>query len=104
MDAMYRRFTDTCGAYCIDSKVQARKRLPVFLLRMIQKNIKFHTDVEIDIEQIVNALPPYNALVYTDIPRLENCNVKAVGSGEAGEALASPVFRPNSNISVLTFF
>ena len=28
---------------------------------------------------------------------------KAVGSGEAGEALASPVFRHNSNISVLTF-
>ena len=29
---------------------------------------------------------------------------KAVGSGEAGEALASPDFRPNSNISALTFF
>ena len=28
---------------------------------------------------------------------------KAVGSGEAGEALASPDFRPNSNISALTF-
>ena len=73
MDAMYGRFTDTCGAYCIDSKVQARKRLPVFLLRMIQENINFHTDVEIDIEQM-----HYHhtmALVYTDIPRLENCNV-----------------------------
>ena len=27
-----------------------------------------------------------------------------VGSGEADEALASPVFQPNSNISALTFF
>ena len=32
------------------------------------------------------------------------CTIKAVGSGEAGEALASPDFRPNSNISALTFF
>ena len=30
--------------------------------------------------------------------------IKAVGSGEAGEALASPDFKPNSNISALTFF
>ena len=30
--------------------------------------------------------------------------IKAVGSGEAGEALASPVFQPNSNIYALTFF
>ena len=31
-------------------------------------------------------------------------NYKAVGSGEAGEALASPDVRPNSDISALTFF
>ena len=29
---------------------------------------------------------------------------KAIGSSEAGEPLASPDFRPNSNISALTFF
>ena len=56
MDAMYRRFTDTCGAFCVDNKVQARKRLPVFLLRMIEENIKFHTDIERDIQAIVNLL------------------------------------------------
>ena len=36
-------------------------------------------------------------------PSHKHC-YKAVGSGEAGEALASPVFQPNSNISALTFF
>ena len=32
------------------------------------------------------------------------CGTKAVGSGEAGEALSSPVFMLNSNTSALSFF
>ena len=49
MDAMHHRFTDTCGAFNIDTKVAARKRLPVFLLRIIQENIRHYTGIEIDI-------------------------------------------------------
>lgn len=48
-DAMYRRFTDTCGAYLIDTKIKARNNLIEHLVKIIAKNVSHMYNVEIDV-------------------------------------------------------
>ena len=73
--AMYRRFTDTCGAHFIGTEVTARNRLPVHLVRIICANLEFNHNMEIDVETVISNIPKLKFLSYSKIPALEHCNV-----------------------------
>ena len=66
-DAMYRRFTDTCGAYCILDKQTARNKMVEHLLKIIACNTKFHLDIEIDLDHVIRAIPGTNNCVYDNV-------------------------------------
>ena len=44
-DTMYRRFTDTCGAYCIPDKKTARNKMVEHLVKIVSCNIAYHLDI-----------------------------------------------------------
>ena len=70
-DAMY---TDTCGAYEIDTRVAAVRRLPVHLTKMIARNLE-QFDITIDVDTVIKKLPEFKAVQYADIPLLSACNL-----------------------------
>ena len=47
-DAMFRRFTNTCGAHCIPDKKTARDKMTEHLIKVITKNVEHHMDINID--------------------------------------------------------
>ena len=74
-EAMYRRFTDTCGAHHIDTKRTARERLPVHLCKMIKKNIDYNFGTNLDVNVIIRTMPEFETITYEDVPQLADCNV-----------------------------
>ena len=74
-DAMYRRFTDTCGAYCIGDKKTARNKMVEHLVKIVACNIAYHLDIHMDIELIIRSIPGTNNCTYDDV-LFDNCDCK----------------------------
>ena len=64
-DAMYRRFTGSCGAY--PDKKTARNKMIEHLVRIIKCNVEFHMDVQIDLDHVIRAIPGTSNCVYDNI-------------------------------------
>ena len=74
-DAMYRRFTDTCGAHLIANAKIARNNLVEHLVKIIARNVEFNHDVEIDIEYVIRSIPGVRNVLYNDV-NLTSCDCK----------------------------
>ena len=74
-DAMYRRFTDTCGAHLIANAKTARNNLVEHLVKIIARNVEFNHNVEIDIEYVIRSIPGVRNVLYDDVT-LSGCDCK----------------------------
>ena len=74
--AMYRRFTDTCGAFEIKNRSIARNNMIEHLIKIIAKNVEFNHDVTVDIEHVVRSIPAVKNLEYTDCMQMQNFDCK----------------------------
>ena len=73
---MYRRFTDTCGAFEIKNRAIARNNMIEHLIKIIAKNVEFNHDIVIDIEHVVRSIPAVKNLEYSDCMQLKNFDCK----------------------------
>lgn len=74
-EAMLRRFTDTCGAHCIENARVARNNLVEHLIKVIARNVKHVHDIDLDVEYIVRSIPGVRNVVYDDL-LLSQCDCK----------------------------
>ena len=73
-DAMYRRFTDTCGSHLIANVKTARNNLVEHLVKVIARNVEFNHDVDIDVEYVIRSIPGVRNVMY-DV-ELMSCDCK----------------------------
>ena len=66
-EAMFRRFTDTCGAYEIGSRLDASAKLMPHLLKVIIKVMKAHHSIDMEYDFIYSCKSPLVHLDYSDI-------------------------------------
>ena len=74
--AMFRRFTDTCGAHEIKTTVIARNNLIEHLVTIIAKNVEFNHNIEIDGEYVIRSIPGVKTLVYDDCNNINKFDCK----------------------------
>lgn len=72
-EAMYRRFTDTCGAFEISDKKIARNNMTEHLVKVIAQNVEHPYDIQIDVAHIIRSIPGIRNCTYTDM-NLYECN------------------------------
>ena len=73
--AMYRRFTDTCGAHEIPDSTTARNKLIEHLVKVIARNMDANHDIVIDVPSVIHAIPGVRTLTYADI-QFSTCDCK----------------------------
>lgn len=64
-EAMYRRFTDTCGAYEIPDKKIARNNMTEHFVHTLAQNIEHHLDVTIDVGHVIRTIPGIRNCTYS---------------------------------------
>ena len=74
--AMYRRFTDTCGAHEIKNRTIGRNNLIEHLITIIAKNAEFNHDIVLDKEHIVRSIPAIKNLIYDDCTNIATFDCK----------------------------
>ena len=63
IEPMYRRFTDTCGAFEIYTRKLARENLRMLLLKMLKRQF----DLNIDVGDVYDELPTCHFKTFNDI-------------------------------------
>lgn len=72
-NAIFRRFTDTCGAYQIRSRADCLKKMVEHLILIIKRNMNAIHGLDIDVHKVVHNIMPVRLPKYDDI-QYAQCN------------------------------